>query len=188
MRHSNHRNGLGGEGQEQLCRTRSTYCLRHWRGDFTHHCIADENGDGAYDDIHPAGAVTNRSLPRPSPVCTCLQHLSRGNGIGSQSPDFDFFSVGLPDFPYDDGTNAGTLAIYNGYSNQDFVPSKGLVLFQDDAVLHEVHLFDMRLYPALFAKDVQDIDTLAFRSENLDIFHEELFPIISQEICIGFTH
>ncbi len=65
---------------------------------------------------------------------------------------------------------------------------KDSILFQDDTVLNQVHLFYARLNPALLPEDILDIDTVPFRPQNIDVRHKKLFFITCREIRIGFTH
>src|SRR5208283_2266732 len=185
---SNDRNRFCRKRKEELNGAGITDGQRHGRSQFSHHGIADENGKRTYYHVHLTDGVTDRTFPRCSLVCAGPQHLSCRDGICSKSPNFNFFSKGFPYFPDNCGPDAGALTIDYRYTYQEYTSSKDLILFQDDTVLNQVHLFYMRFKPALLPEDILDIETVLFRPQNIDTRHKKLLFITCREIRIGFTH
>jgi hypothetical protein len=66
--------------------------------------------------------MTDGTFPRRPPVGIRFHHLRSRNHIGSEGPDFHFFTVGLFDLPYDGGANTGALAVYDRDTNQNPIP------------------------------------------------------------------
>jgi hypothetical protein len=118
--HPHHRNRFGGQVQEELRGSGGAHRLRHRGSDFTHHRIADQDRNGSYNNIDLMGAMANGAFPGRTPVGARFHHLAGGNGVGSKGPDFHIFPVNLPNFPYNAGTNACAVAVYDCYTNQEF--------------------------------------------------------------------
>ena len=67
--------------------------MHHREGDFSQKTVACENRCGAKDDVGFGGTPAYGTLSRCAAVDTCLHHLRGRNGVGSQGPDFNFFSI-----------------------------------------------------------------------------------------------
>jgi hypothetical protein len=112
------RYGFLSDGQKQFGGFACANRMGHRWSELSHERVADENGNGADDDIHLMNTMANRALSGSSAVGPGFHHLRGGDGIGPESPDFHFFTKALLDLFDDSGTNTGPLAVYYCYSNQ----------------------------------------------------------------------
>jgi hypothetical protein len=117
--HSHNRDRLRGKGKQKFHGIGSPDCLCHGGGQFPHHCIADENGQGTDYNVNLTSRIADGAFPRRSPVCACFEHLPGSNGICTKRPDFNFLSMGLPYLSDDGGPDAGTLSVYDRDANQE---------------------------------------------------------------------
>lgn len=130
--------GLLSQGQKDLWRTHGTNRLDHRRSDFTHHGIAQQDGNGADYGIHPLNTSTDRIFSRRTPVGAGFHHLGGGNGIGAECPYFNPLVKGFPDSPDDCRADAATLTINDRYLDQENILSTSSSLNRFQVILDEL--------------------------------------------------